>query len=109
MKKRVVAVALGLLAAPVASQAQTSNVTLYGRLNLDVEVIRGKQAPDASGNQANPRVTRLSSDSSRLGVRGTESLGGGVNAIFQMESQCTTVTNWTKCSANFVKFPDARS
>jgi predicted porin len=86
MKKRAVAVALGLLAAPVASQAQTSNVTLYGRLNLDVEVIRGKQAPDASGNQANPWVTRLSSNSSRLGVRGTESLGGGVNAIFQFES-----------------------
>ena len=62
MKKRAVAVAVGLLAAPIAAQAQTSNLTLYGRLNLDVEVIRGKQAPDASGKQANPWVTRLSSD-----------------------------------------------
>lgn len=86
MKKRVVAVAVGLLAAPIAAQAQTSNLTLYGRLNLDLEVIRGKQAPDASGKQANPWVTRLSSDSSRIGVRGTESLGGGLNAIFQIES-----------------------
>ena len=30
-------------------------------------------------------VTRVSSNSSRFGVRGTESLGGGLNAIFQIE------------------------
>jgi predicted porin len=79
MNKKLVAVAVaGVLAAPMAAQAQTANVTLYGRLNMNLEYI------DANGN--NPSVTRLSSNSSRLGVRGTESLGGGLNVIFQLES-----------------------
>jgi hypothetical protein len=35
MNKKLVAVAVaGLLAAPLAAQAQTANVTLYGRLNM---------------------------------------------------------------------------
>src|SRR5690606_7471381 len=79
MNKKLVAVAVaGLLAAPLAAQAQTANVTLYGRVNLDLEYI--------DANRDNPSVTRVSSNSSRLGVRGTESLGGGLNAIFQIES-----------------------
>ena len=87
MNKKLVAVAVaGVLAAPLAAQAQTANVTLYGRLNIDYELVNGKQPVDANGNQPNPNVSRLSSNSSRLGVRGTESLGGGLNAIFQIES-----------------------
>ena len=81
MNKKLVAVAVaGLLAAPLAAQAQNANVTLYGRLNLDLEAVSGRQA-----DGSNPRVWRLSSNSSRLGVRGTEALGGGLNAIFQIE------------------------
>jgi len=79
MNKKLIAVAVaGMLAAPLAAQAQTANVTLYGRLNLDLEYI--------DANQGISGVTRLSSNSSRLGVRGSESLGGGLNAIFQIES-----------------------
>ncbi|HVF64739.1 MAG TPA: porin [Casimicrobiaceae bacterium] len=79
MNKKLVAVAVaGVLAAPLAAQAQTANVTLYGRLNITLEYI------DANGSR--PSVQRLSSNSSRLGVRGVESLGGGLNAIFQIES-----------------------
>jgi len=89
MNKKLVAVAVaGLLAAPLAAEAQTANVTLYGRLNVDLEFVNGKQAPVACGLaicQPNPVVSRLSSNSSRLGVRGTESLGGGLNAVFQIE------------------------
>ncbi|MGE5170740.1 MAG: porin, partial [Rudaea sp.] len=82
MKKKLVAVAVaGALAAPLAAHAQTANVTLYGRLNLDLEFVKGEQ-PDGS----NPTVARLSANSSRFGVRGTESLGGGLSAIFQIES-----------------------
>jgi predicted porin len=82
MNKKLVAVAVaGVLAAPLAAQAQTANVTLYGRLNVDYELVTGRQA-----DGSNPNVSRLSSNSSRIGVRGTESLGGGLNAIFQIES-----------------------
>ena len=93
MNKKLLAVAVaGVLAAPLA-QAQTANVTLYGRLNIDADVIinvaqgndsgvvAGTPAPGAKQN-----VYRVNSNSSRLGVRGTESLGGGLNAIFQIES-----------------------
>jgi predicted porin len=89
MKKKLVAVAVaGVLGAPLAAHAQTANVTLYGRLNVDFEVVSGRQ-PDGS----NPHVTRLSSNSSRFGLRGTESLGGGLSAIFQIESSINGDTN----------------
>ena len=89
MKKKLVAVAVaGVLAAPLAAQAQTANVTLYGRLNVDLEFVNGRQ-PD--GN--NPTVSRLSSNSSRFGIRGTEALGGGLSAIFQIESSINGDTN----------------
>jgi predicted porin len=87
MNKKLVALAVaGLLAAPLA-QAQTANVTLYGRLNIDGEVVNGKQA-----NGSNPNVYRVVSNSSRFGLRGTESLGGGLNAIFQVESSLQPTT-----------------
>jgi len=81
MNKKLVAVAIaGLLAAPLA-QAQTANVTLYGRVNIDMEFVNGRLA-----NNTNPNVYRVASNSSRFGLRGTESLGGGLNAIFQVEN-----------------------
>jgi predicted porin len=81
MNKKLVAVAIaGLLAAPLA-QAQTANVTLYGRLNLDMEFVHGRLS-----NNTNPNVYRVVSNSSRFGLRGVESLGGGLNAIFQIEN-----------------------
>ena len=79
MNKKLVAVAIaGLLAAPLA-QAQTANVTLYGRINIDMEFVKGRLA-----NNTSPNVYRVTSNSSRFGLRGTESLGGGLNAIFQI-------------------------
>ena len=70
MKKKLVAVAVaGVLGAPLAAHAQTANVTLYGRLNVDFELVNGRQ-PDGS----NPTVSRLSSNSSRFGIRGIPTL-----------------------------------
>ena len=82
MNKKLVALAVaGVLSAPLAAQAQTANVTLYGRLNITLEAVQTKISDGSK-----PNVYRVSSNSSRLGVRGTESLGGGLNAIFQIES-----------------------
>jgi predicted porin len=113
MNKKLVALGVaGAFALPLAAQAQTANVTLYGRLNVDFEFLRGSTCPAATspvtgapGTAAgcnvgtpteatqNTTVNRLSSNSSRLGVRGTESLGGGLNAIFQIESSINGDTN----------------
>ena len=89
MKKKLVAVAVaGILGMPLAAQAQTANVVLYGRLNMDVEFLKGQQA-----DGSNPTAVRLSSNTSRFGLRGVESLGGGLNAIFQIESGINADSN----------------
>jgi GBP family porin len=74
MKKTLLA--LAAIAATSASFAQSS-VTLYGVLDASVESVKGDKT-----------VTRVSSDnlsSSRLGVKGTEDLGDGMKAIFNLE------------------------
>ena len=90
MNKKLVAVAVaGLLAAPLAAQAQTANVTLYGRVNITMEAVSGKAVdPNLPAGSAavNRTVYRVNSNSSRFGIRGSESLGGGLSAIFQIES-----------------------
>ena len=77
MNKKLLAVAVaGVLAAPLA-QAQTANVTLYGRLNLDAEVIINAKQDNTSGipGTGTPaagtkqNIYRVSSNSSRLGVK----------------------------------------
>src|SRR6202171_3553730 len=108
-KKLLVPAGARAFASPLAVQAQTANVTLYGRANIDLEFVNGKtcQGGITGGGQggggflracdgrsvagatdaiSNPTVSRVSSNSSRFGMRGTESLGGGLNAIFQVES-----------------------
>ena len=81
MNKKLVAVAVaGLLAAPLA-QAQTANVTLYGRFSIDARIWSTTTARPASNT-----VRPVDSVSSRWGLRGSEALGGGMNAIFQCET-----------------------
>ncbi|MDO9095858.1 MAG: porin [Rubrivivax sp.] len=74
LKQNAAAVALGLAAATGAS-AQTGSVTLYGRVDLNVTRISGEGW----------RMDQ--SSTSRFGLRGSESLGGGMSAIFQLESR----------------------
>jgi len=92
MNKKLLAIAIaGVLAAPLA-QAQTANVTLYGRINVDTEVlINAKQ--DVTGGSIKQNLYRVQSNSSRFGIRGSESLGGGLNAIFQIENGSLGITN----------------
>ena len=70
----------GVVLSPLA-HAQFLNVSLYGNLNLDVEVVNGTQI-----DGSNPSIVRVSSNSSRFGLRGHEYLGRGQVAIFQLES-----------------------
>ena len=74
------AMLLAVLPLP-AAHAQFSSARLYGNVNLDFEIVNGRQ-PDGT----NPTVNRVSSNSSRFGIRGVEYLGAGNVAIFQIES-----------------------
>lgn len=79
MNKKLVAAALGLaFAAPVF--ADSSNVTLYGRIHQALD----HQSTDTAGVENGGNFT-VQDVSSRLGVRGTEDLGGGLSAIFAYE------------------------
>ncbi len=84
MNKKLIALAVaGATLAPVA-MAQTANpVTLYGRVHVMFESVSasgGTAAPVTSRNRIN------SNSGSWLGVRGTEDLGGGLKAGFQLET-----------------------
>jgi predicted porin len=78
MNKKVIALAVaGALASPLAAQAQTANVTMYGTFRLALESTDLKDVG---------RSNHIDSWSSRWGIRGIESLGGGLNGIFQLET-----------------------
>jgi len=84
--KLVAILVVVLLHAPLA-RAQEGGVTLYGRVNVDMEVVNGKQTGQGCPERCpNPNVYRVSSNSSELGIRGAEPLGSGVSAIFQIEN-----------------------
>ena len=86
MKKTLLAMAA--LAAACGVQAQ-SNVTIYGVLDSGVEHLTNVGATRSG-------LTRMPglgvSVPSRLGFRGTEDLGGGLKAVFTLESGFGTDT-----------------
>jgi predicted porin len=80
MNKKLMAVAIAAALSPLSALADPAGVTLYGNLNLAAERVSGLKA-DGSG-----RETRVTDSSSRIGVRGAESLGSGLEAFFQVET-----------------------
>ena len=85
MNKKLIALAVAGVTLAPAVMAQTANpVTLYGTLNGDFESVKATGATGTGANAGNRN--RVSSNSSNIGVRGTEDLGGGLKAFFQIES-----------------------
>jgi predicted porin len=75
MMKKILAVALAsAFAAPAF--AATANVDIYGAVRASIDSV------DSSNSE---RRTRVSSNNSRLGFKGSEDLGGGLSAIWQWE------------------------
>ncbi|CAB3759527.1 porin [Paraburkholderia solisilvae] len=67
----------------VGAYAQSS-VTLYGIADAGIEFLTG--APNAQGKASNLlREESGGAKSSRIGLKGSEDLGGGLKAIFQLE------------------------
>jgi predicted porin len=84
MNKKVMALAVASALAAPAAFAQTSNVQLYGRANLGLDWYEADGATTSS-NDRDGRL-RVFDNSSRVGLRGTEDLGNGLKAIFQIET-----------------------
>ena len=84
MNKKLIALAVAGATFAPAVMAQTANpVTLYGRVWVMVNSIKanGSTAATSLGSRAT-----VVDESSLIGVRGTEDLGGGLKAFFQIES-----------------------
>ncbi|NMF96761.1 porin [Aromatoleum toluolicum] len=81
MQKKLIALAIaGLASAPVFAQ---TNVTVYGVVDVTVESVKASGGVDVFELD---RRTRVTSNSSLIGFRGTEDLGNGLKALFQVES-----------------------
>jgi len=84
MNKKLMALAVaGALGAPAAAMAQ--NYSIYGRLTLGVDSYEAKGATAGAAADFTKRA-RVFDNGSRVGFRGTEDLGGGVQAVFLIES-----------------------
>ena len=85
MNKKMIALAVAAATLAPVAMAQTANpVTLYGRVYVMFENVKadGGAAPAISSRN---RVSN--NGASLLGVRGTEDLGGGLKAFFQLETE----------------------
>ena len=88
MKYMFVMVAVGLGAVCLAARAQSS-VTLYGLLDVGIEY---KNHVPSSNKGPQSSLVQMQSGNllgNRWGLKGVEDLGGGVNAIFDIENGFT--------------------
>lgn len=99
MKKTPIALALALMAAAGAANAQNS-VTVYGLLDAGVNYVNGQNAAK----------TKLSSgimEGSRWGLKGNEDLGGGYRTVFTLEGRFESDTgSFTNRPASGIQVPD---
>jgi predicted porin len=87
MKKALVAAAL--IGTAAAAHAQSS-VTLYGRLDNGVEYMNGLRNADGT-HTSRWRAESGDWGTAMLGFKGSEDLGGGLKAIFKLESGLNTM------------------
>jgi len=85
MNKKLMAVAIaGAIGAPGLALAQAANVSIYG--HLDGSWRSSRYTSNANGSIAAQTKQQLQFAAPRWGLRGSEDLGGGMTAFFQLES-----------------------
>jgi len=92
MKKSLIALAVASVVSAPAFAA-TSNVDVYGKLNFSVSYVND-QLETTPATLLDPAIqgvndVQFTSNSSRIGFKGAEDLGGGLSAIWQIESGIT--------------------
>ncbi len=86
MQKKILVTATTLAIASLSGAALAqSNVTVYGVADATFDVIN-VSGGSAALSANTPNFTRISTNGSRLGFKGTENLGNGLTALFQFES-----------------------
>jgi len=90
MNKKLIALAIATaFAAPVA-MADSGNVVIYGRMAVSYDNVSG--ASTAGADTANETRSRVSSNNSYLGFKGSEDLGNGLAAVWQWEQSIAMET-----------------
>lgn len=84
MQKKLIALAIASLAGLSGTASAQSNVTVYGLADATFDVIN--TSGPAGTTRGAPDYSRVTSNGSRLGFKGTESLGNGMSAFFQYET-----------------------
>ncbi|MDO8350358.1 MAG: porin [Gallionella sp.] len=82
MQKKIIALAIATAFAAPAAFADTSNVTVYGVANVSYDMTKTGAVAAANSFSSN----KVSSNTSRLGLKGSEDMGDGLSAIWQIES-----------------------
>lgn len=86
MQKKLIALAIaGIVAAPAFAQ---SNVTVYGRVDYGY-MSRGGDDGAVNTNGTKTEMASGIQAGSRIGFKGSEDLGGGLKAIFEIEQGLT--------------------
>jgi predicted porin len=86
MNKKLMAVAVaGALGAPALAMAQASNTVIYGRANLGIDQYKATGSTAGSASDLKARLGVYDSGS-RVGLRGSEDLGGGLRAVYVIET-----------------------
>jgi len=98
MKLKVLATGLALafpLSLPLTASAQSTSATLYGTVASGVEYVNNisKRADGSTGKSSSVHFNNLTNNwPSQWGLRGSEDLGGGLSAVFTIESGFNTGT-----------------
>ncbi len=98
MNKKLLAIAVaGIAGAPILASAQSTSVTLYGRLYPEINFARMTGAsPPGSGvstlsappaGESFGTIVKEDASNSRFGIRGSEYFGNGWAAFFQIEQR----------------------
>ena len=85
MKKSLIALAIAS-AVSAPAFAATANVDIYGVLNMSMNFFDNQLEGTVDGSKVGGADWQFSSNASRIGFKGAEDLGGGLTAIWQIES-----------------------
>ena len=87
MNKKLLSAAIaGALAASVAAPVAQADVTIYGRMHMSLDYFDA----DTADGQDGISDFQVASNSSRIGFKGSEDLGGSLKAIWQVETGLNT-------------------
>ena len=76
-------IALAVAGAFVTPLAMANGVTIYGQMGVSIDSVKGDNA--VGSTVGGERRTRVSSNNSRIGFKGTEDINSDLSAIWQIE------------------------